>query len=102
MIYLLQGPLMVTEALKPFCTGGPQAHFVSNIDGTHLAKTIANLSPETTMFIIASKVCVRPCVCVSVCVCVCVCVFVCVCLSVYNIVYSVTATTDIHYTGDHH
>lgn len=49
------GPLMVTEALKPYCTGGPQAHFVSNIDGTHLAKTIADLSPETTMFIIASK-----------------------------------------------
>ena len=47
---------MVTEALKPYCTGGPRAHFVSNIDGTHLAKTIAPLTPETTMFIIASKV----------------------------------------------
>ena len=47
---------MVTEALKPYCTDGPRAHFVSNIDGTHLAKTIATLSPETTMFIIASKV----------------------------------------------
>ena len=47
---------MVTEALKPYCTGGPRAHFVSNIDGTHLVETIATLSPETTMFIIASKV----------------------------------------------
>ena len=70
-----QGPLMVTEALKPYCTGGPRAHFVSNIDGTHLAKTIADLSPETTMFIIASKVCV----CVSARACLCVCVmYVCV------------------------
>ena len=60
-----QGPLMVTEALKPYCTGGPRAHFVSNIDGTHLAKTITDLSPETTMFIVASKVCA--CVRVSVC-----------------------------------
>ena len=65
---------MVTEALKPFCTGGPRAHFVSNIDGTHLAKTIATLSPETTMFIIASKVCV--CMHVRVCVCVYVCAYV--------------------------
>ena len=47
---------MVTEALKPYCAGGPRAHFVSNIDGTHLVKTIATLSPETTLFIIASKV----------------------------------------------
>ena len=74
---------MVTEALKPFCTGGPRAHFVSNIDGTHLAKTIADLSPETTMFIIASKVRVCVYVCawvggwVSACMCVCVHVYVC-------------------------
>ena len=78
---------MVTEALKPYCTGGPRAHFVSNIDGTHLAKTIASLSPETTMFIVASKVCVCVCcVCVCVCVCVrvraCVCACVCVCVCV--------------------
>ena len=77
---------MVTEALKPFCTGGPRAHFVSNIDGTHLAKTIADLSPETTMFIIASKVCVCACVCVCVCVggwvsaCMCACVCMCACM----------------------
>ncbi|MBN3316620.1 G6PI isomerase, partial [Atractosteus spatula] len=49
------GPLMVTEALKPYSKGGPRAWFVSNIDGTHMAKTLAELNPETTLFIIASK-----------------------------------------------
>lgn len=49
------GPLMVTEALKPYSDGGPNAWFVSNIDGTHMAKTLAQLNPETTLFIIASK-----------------------------------------------
>ncbi|KAJ3595818.1 hypothetical protein NHX12_002232 [Muraenolepis orangiensis] len=49
------GPLMVTEALKPYSEGGPNVWFVSNIDGTHLAKTVAKLNPETTLFIIASK-----------------------------------------------
>ncbi|CAI5668416.1 unnamed protein product [Oreochromis niloticus] len=49
------GPLMVTEALKPYSAGGPDIWFVSNIDGTHLAKTLAKLNPETTLFIIASK-----------------------------------------------
>ena len=53
---LLQGPFMVTEALKPYAKGGPNVHFVSNIDGTHLAKTVANLKAETTLFIVASKV----------------------------------------------
>lgn len=52
----LQGPLMVTEALKPYSKGGPRVWFVSNIDGTHMAKTLAELNPETTLFIIASKV----------------------------------------------
>ena len=47
---------MVTEALKPYSKGGPNVHFVSNIDGTHLAKTIANLKQENTMFVVASKV----------------------------------------------
>lgn len=47
---------MVTEALKPYSAGGPDIWFVSNIDGTHLAKTLAKLNPETTLFIIASKV----------------------------------------------
>ena len=48
------GPLMVTEALKPYRTG-PNVHFVSNIDGTHLAETLKKLNPETSLFIIASK-----------------------------------------------
>lgn len=49
------GPLMVTEALKPYGKDGLHVHFVSNIDGTHLAKTVATLNPETTLFIVASK-----------------------------------------------
>lgn len=46
---------MVTEALQPYQIG-PNVHFVSNIDGTHMAKTLKKLDPETTLFIIASKV----------------------------------------------
>uniref|UniRef100_A0A8C4NCZ3 Glucose-6-phosphate isomerase n=1 Tax=Eptatretus burgeri TaxID=7764 RepID=A0A8C4NCZ3_EPTBU len=49
------GPLMVCESLKPYSKGGPHAWFVSNIDGTHLAKTLTKLNPESTLFIIASK-----------------------------------------------
>ena len=45
---------MVTEALKPFKVG-PSVHFVSNIDGTHMAETLKKLDAETTMFVIASK-----------------------------------------------
>lgn len=48
------GPVMVTEALKPYQVG-PNVHFVSNIDGTHLATTLNKLNPETTLFIVASK-----------------------------------------------
>nr|CAG4645404.1 EOG090X02RQ [Lynceus sp. MCZ IZ 141354] len=48
------GPLMVTEALKSYAVG-PRVHFVSNIDGTHLATTLAKLNPETSLFIVASK-----------------------------------------------
>lgn len=48
---------MVTEALKPYSKGGPRVWFVSNIDGTHIAKTLAELKADTTLFIIASKVC---------------------------------------------
>lgn len=51
---VLKGPLMVTEALKPYAAG-PKVHFVSNIDGTHLAETLKKLNPETVLFIIASK-----------------------------------------------
>ncbi|HEY0653292.1 MAG TPA: glucose-6-phosphate isomerase [Chryseosolibacter sp.] len=48
------GPYMVTEALKPYwSTITP--HFVSNVDGTHIAETVKKLDPETTLFIIASK-----------------------------------------------
>uniref|UniRef100_A0A4X2LC53 Glucose-6-phosphate isomerase n=1 Tax=Vombatus ursinus TaxID=29139 RepID=A0A4X2LC53_VOMUR len=46
------GPLMVTEALKPYSKEGPHIWFVSNIDGTHIAKTLAELNPETSLFII--------------------------------------------------
>uniref|UniRef100_A0A8C6SKX1 Glucose-6-phosphate isomerase n=1 Tax=Neogobius melanostomus TaxID=47308 RepID=A0A8C6SKX1_9GOBI len=49
------GPLMVTEALKPYSKDGPRVWFVSNIDGTHITKTLAQLNAETTLFIIASK-----------------------------------------------
>ncbi|KAF7280690.1 hypothetical protein GWI33_005547 [Rhynchophorus ferrugineus] len=48
------GPLMVTEALKPY-SKGLRLHFVSNIDGTHLAETLNKVDPETVLFIIASK-----------------------------------------------
>jgi len=49
------GPVMVTEALKPYGETDLSPHFVSNIDGTHLVETLKGLDPETTLFIIASK-----------------------------------------------
>src|SRR5436305_1288731 len=49
------GPVMVTETLKPYAQEGLNIHFVSNIDGTHMAETIKRLNPETTLFIVASK-----------------------------------------------
>jgi glucose-6-phosphate isomerase len=49
------GPVMVTEALKPYGGGGPRVHFVSNIDGTHIAEVLARVDPERTLFIVASK-----------------------------------------------
>ncbi|KAI8985888.1 glucose-6-phosphate isomerase [Pilobolus umbonatus] len=49
------GPVMVTEALKPYAKEGLTPHFVSNIDGTHLAEVLNHVDPETTLFIIASK-----------------------------------------------
>lgn len=48
------GPFMVTEALRPY-RKSIKPHFVSNVDGTHLAETVRDLNPETTLFIIASK-----------------------------------------------
>ena len=48
------GPVMVTEALKAY-SNHLRLHFVSNVDGTHIAETLKNLDPETTLFMIASK-----------------------------------------------
>ena len=49
------GPVMATEALKPFSQRDLRCHFVSNIDGTHIAETLRRLNPETALFIVASK-----------------------------------------------
>lgn len=49
------GPVMVTEALKSYGKKGLSVHFVSNVDGTHIAEAVAKLNPETTLFMIASK-----------------------------------------------
>jgi glucose-6-phosphate isomerase len=49
------GAVMVTEALKPYWKPGMQVHFVSNVDGTHMAETLKQCDPETTLFMIASK-----------------------------------------------
>ena len=49
------GPLMVTEALKPYWLEGIQPYFVSNVDGTHIAETLKKVDWETTLFLIASK-----------------------------------------------
>ncbi|WP_241574880.1 glucose-6-phosphate isomerase [Rosenbergiella nectarea] len=48
------GPYMVTEALKPY-KNHLSMHFVSNVDGTHIAETLKPLNPETTLFLVASK-----------------------------------------------
>jgi len=49
------GPVMVSEALKPYHQPGLTVHFVSNVDGTHIAETLKKLRPETSLFIVASK-----------------------------------------------
>ena len=49
------GPVMVTECLRPYARPGLAVHFVSNVDGTHIAETLKRLDPETTLFLIASK-----------------------------------------------
>ena len=49
------GPLMVTEALKPYWKKGIETFFVSNVDGTHIAETLKKVNPEETLFLIASK-----------------------------------------------
>jgi glucose-6-phosphate isomerase len=49
------GPAMATAALTPYRGLGPKLHFVSNVDGAHLADTLAGLEAERTLFLIASK-----------------------------------------------
>lgn len=49
------GPVMITEALRPYWIEGIQAHFVSNVDGTQIVETLKDLNPEETLFLIASK-----------------------------------------------
>jgi glucose-6-phosphate isomerase len=49
------GPLMAVEALRPWWLKGRRAHFVSNVDGQHLADTLLQCDPATTLFIVASK-----------------------------------------------
>ncbi|KZF25430.1 glucose-6-phosphate isomerase [Xylona heveae TC161] len=49
------GPVMVTEALKPYGHPDIKLHFVSNIDGTHIAEALKHSDPETTLFLVASK-----------------------------------------------
>ncbi|NAZ75028.1 glucose-6-phosphate isomerase [Kineococcus sp. T13] len=49
------GPVMAYEALKPYVQAGLECRFVSNIDPTDIAETTADLDPETTLFIVASK-----------------------------------------------
>ncbi|MBW1759633.1 MAG: glucose-6-phosphate isomerase [Deltaproteobacteria bacterium] len=49
------GPVMVTGSLRPYAQEGLSVHFVSNVDGTHIAETLKKLNPETTLFMIASK-----------------------------------------------
>lgn len=49
------GPVMVTEALKPYWVEGMQVHFVSNVDGTHIAECLKVIEADSTLFLIASK-----------------------------------------------
>jgi glucose-6-phosphate isomerase len=49
------GPVMVTEALRPYTRPDLRAHFVSNVDGTHIAETLKRVPPGRTLFIVASK-----------------------------------------------
>jgi glucose-6-phosphate isomerase len=49
------GPTMVSLALEPYWQPGMRAHFVSNVDGTHLAEVLRKVSPEETLFVVESK-----------------------------------------------
>ena len=49
------GPLMVTEALKPYWIDGMQSYFVSNVDASHIIEVLKKVNPEETLFLVASK-----------------------------------------------
>jgi glucose-6-phosphate isomerase len=49
------GPLMVTEALRPYWLENIQTWFVSNVDGTHIAEVLKKIKPERTLFLVSSK-----------------------------------------------
>jgi glucose-6-phosphate isomerase len=49
------GPVMASLALRPYWQPGMRAHFVSNVDGTHLADTLREVEPDQTLFVVASK-----------------------------------------------
>jgi glucose-6-phosphate isomerase len=49
------GPVMVTEALRPYARRDLALHFVSNVDGSHIAEALRSVDPETTLFLVASK-----------------------------------------------
>jgi len=49
------GPVMVTEALKPYWVDGIQPYFVSNVDGTHIAEALKKVTADETLFLVASK-----------------------------------------------
>ncbi len=48
-------PVMVTDARRPYWQKGIETFFVSNVDGTHIAETLKKISPEETLFLVASK-----------------------------------------------
>lgn len=49
------GPVLVTQALKPYRVAGMQVHFISSVDGYMLQDTLSDIDPESTLFVIASK-----------------------------------------------
>jgi glucose-6-phosphate isomerase len=49
------GPLMVCRALRPYAREDLSVHFVSNVDGAHVAETLERLRPESTLFVVVSK-----------------------------------------------
>ena len=49
------GPVMISEALRPYWKKDLRAHFVSNVDGTHIVETLKKVNPESTLFCVASK-----------------------------------------------